>query len=372
MRFKSLCRWALPIAAAAILAGPSASQEAGAARYALLKGTPGVSAEALRDAIDPLFGEGSEENVGDTQALIVLHRGEIVAERYGPGYGPESRFHGWSIAKTVTGLLMGLMVSDGRLALDDPAPVAAWRQPGDPRAAITLRELMQMRSGLQNAEVWAPARHSDPLEMLAGEGAADQAAFAIAKPLVHPHGRRFAYSTATSMILAGILGETLAPGGDAAARHAAMTRFIAARFAGPLGLERFAAEYDARGTMIGGLLMHMSARDYAKIGELIRLRGRAGGRQLVSDKWFDFMLAPSPANAAYGGQIWLNRASEQTMLFPGEARADIAGAVGNRGQFLLVSPAQGLTIVRLGNSGADEVPALRRALAGLARRFPIG
>jgi len=372
MRFKSLCRWGLPLAAAAALAGPSASQEAGAARYAVLKGVPGLTADALRSAVDPLFGQPDAENVGETQALLILHRGEVVAERYAPGYGPESRFHGWSIARTVTGLLMGLMVSDGRLALDDPAPVTAWRQPGDPRAAITLRELMQMRSGLQNAEVWEPARRSDPLEMLVGEGAADQAAFAIGKPLVHPHGRRFADSTATSMILAGILGETLAPGGDAAARHAAMTRFIAARFTGPLGLDRFVAEYDARGTMIGGLLMHMSARDYARIGELIRLRGRADGRQIVSDKWFDFMLAPSPANPAYGGQIWLNRASGETMLFPGEARPDIVGAVGNRGQFLLVSPAQGLTIVRLGNTGADELPALRRALAGLARRFPAG
>jgi len=371
MRFKLLCRWALSLSACVALAGPSVSQESGAARYAVLKATPGVSADALRAAVDPLFGTG-DEALGETRALIILHRGEVVAERYAPGYGPQSRFHGWSIAKTVTGLLVGLMVSDGRLALDDPAPVAAWRQSGDPRGAITLRELMQMRSGLQNAEIWRPAPRSDPLDMLVGEGAADQAAFAAGKPLVHAPGKRFAYSSATSMILSGILGEALAPGGDAAARHAAMMRFIAARFAGPLGLERFVAEYDARGTMIGGALMHMSARDYARIGELIRLRGRTNGRQVVSDRWFDFMLAPSPANAAYGGQIWLNRASEQSMLFPGEALPGIAGAVGNRGQFLLVSPAQGLTIVRLGNSEAGEMPALRRAMARLARRFPAG
>jgi len=354
-----------------MLAGPGASQADRAASYTILKDAPGVSAQALQAAIDPLFGT-AQENIGETRALVVMRRGEIIAERYAPGYGPRSRFHGWSIAKTVTGLLVGLMVSDGRLALDDPAPVADWRQAGDPRAAITLRELMQMRSGLQNAEIWHPAPRSDPLDMLVGEGAADQAAFAAGKPLVHPHGARFAYSSATSMLLSGIVGETLAPGGDAAARHAAMTRFIAARFAGPLGLERFVAEYDARGTLIGGLLMHMSARDYARIGELIRLRGRVGGRQVVSDRWFDFMLAPSPANPAYGGQIWLNRASDVTMLFPGEARPDIAGAVGNRGQFLLVSPAQGLTIVRLGNTGAAEMPALRRAMARLVRRFPVG
>lgn len=372
MGFKSLCRWGLSLAACALLAGPSVSQEDGAARYAVLKAAPGVTADALRAAIDPLFNEGGEADVGETRALLVLHRGQVVAERYAPGYGPDSRFQSWSIAKTVTGLLIGLMVSDGRLALDDPAPVPDWRQTGDPRGAITLRQLMQMRSGLQNAEIWRPAPRSDPLDMLVGEGAGDQAAFAMGKPLVDPPGRQFAYSSATSMILSGILGETLAPGGDAAARHAAMARFIAARFTGPLQLGSFVAEYDARGTLIGGLLMHMTARDYAKIGELIRLRGRANGRQVVSDRWFDFMLAPSPANPAYGGQIWLNRASGHSALFPGEARPDIVGATGNRGQYLLVSPAQGLTIVRLGNSGPGEIAALQHAMARLVRRLPAG
>ncbi len=367
---KAAFRWAVVASVTALLAGASASQDVPARRYAVLKDSDGVSALALREAIDPFFDETADPASGETRALIVMRGGEIVAERYAPGYGPDSRMLSWSIAKTVTGLLVGIMVSDGRLALDDPAPVAAWRQPGDPRAAITLRELLQMRSGLQNLEAWTPGGQSDALEMVTGEGARDQAVFAAAKPLVDPPGQRFAYSSATSMILAGIVTDQLAPGGNPQQRRDAMARFLAARFSGPLGLTGFAPEYDERGTLQGAAFLHMTARDYAALGELIRHRGHANGRQLVSDKWFDFMTAPSPVNPAYGAQLWLNRASGESQLFPGQASARIMAAIGHRGQYVLVSPTQQLVIVRLGNSRDEELESLRDALAKLVRRFP--
>lgn len=371
MKIKTLCGWVAVLASCALLASGSASQEVPANRYAVLKDSPGVSSLVLREVIDPLFDTTSEPALGETRALIVMKDGKVVAERYAPGYGPQSRLHGWSIAKTVTGLLVGILVSDGRLALDDPAPVPAWHQPGDPRAAITLRELLQMRSGLQNREYWLTADRSDALDMMVGEGARDQAAYAAAKPLVYRPGERFAYSTATSMILAGIVADQLAGGAsDPQARRAATARFLAARFSGPLALGGFVAEYDEAGTLQGGVMMHMTARDFAKVGELIRLRGRAGGRQLVSDKWFDFMLAPSPANAGYGGQIWLNRASDTNALFPGKALPSVVAALGLRGQYLLVSPRQGLTIVRIGVTYDEDLPALSEAMARLVRRFP--
>jgi CubicO group peptidase (beta-lactamase class C family) len=370
MKIKMLCRWLGVAGASTLLAAASASQDMPARRYAVLEDTPGLSALSLREAIDPLFDADADPALGETRALIVMHRGEVVAERYATGYGPDSRFLSWSMAKTVTGLLVGIMVSDGRLALDDPAPIAAWRQAGDPRGAITLRHLLQMRSGLRNAEVWQPAARSDALDMLVGDGARDQAAFAVAKPLVAPPGETFAYSSATSMILAGILADQLAPGGNAQARRDAMARFLAARFSGPLGLTGFLPEYDERGTLQGAAMMHMTARDYARIGELIRRRGLVDGRPVIAGKWFDEMLAPSPANPAYGAQIWINRAGGTSRLFPGMASPRLVGAVGHRGQFMLVSPDQELVVVRLGNSRDEEVAPLAEALARLVRRFP--
>ncbi len=370
MKIKTLRHAVLLAAGCALLAGSGSSQQVRTNDYVLLSDSPGLSTLALRDAIEPLFTGDGDADPGETRALIVMRGGKVIAERYGPGFGPQSRLLSWSLAKTVTGLIAGIMVSDGRLALDDPAPIPAWRQPGDPRAAITLRELLQMRSGLQNLEYWSPSPRSDALDMMVGDGAADQRAFAVAKPLVEEPGKTFNYSTATSMIVAGILTDQLTASPDPKVRRDTMARFLAARFAGPLGLTGFVPEFDESGTFHGGAMMHMTARDYARIGELIRRRGNIDGHQLVEERWFDFMLAPSPANAAYAGHIWLNRTGEHSALFPDIARRDLIGAAGNRGQFILISPAQKLTIIRLGNTREDQMPALRSALARLIRQVP--
>lgn len=366
MKIKSLSLFGAGALALVALAGHAISQEAPAPEgFTALPGDGALSPDRLRALTDPFFDPEQEPATGETRALLILRDGKIVAERYAPGYGPNTRMLGWSVSKTITALLVGIMVGDGRLALDDPAPVAAWRQPGDPRAAITLRQLMQMRSGLAHVELAEPRERADSLRMLVGPGAPDQAGYAQAKPLIDQPGEVFRYSTATSMVLSGIVTDRLTPLKAPQARRDAMAAFIAARLAGPLGLDSLFAEYDEAGTMLGGAMIHMTARDYAKIGELLRLRGRAGDRQLVPERWIDFMTASSPANPAYGGQLWLNRGGGPSELFPGEASARIFGAVGYRGQYVLVSRAARLTVVRLGSSTEEDVPELRHALARL-------
>lgn len=369
MKIKSLSLCAAGACAALALAAHALSQEAASGPgLSAFSGSPSLSRARLVAATDPFFDVAASPSMGETRALLVLQDGKIVAERYAPGYGPDSRFLSWSLGKTVTGLLVGIMVGDGRLALDDPAPVAAWRQPGDPRASITLRHLMQMRSGLAHVELSEPREKADSLRMLVGPGAPDQAGYAEAKPLLEgPPGSRFKYSSATTMILSGIVTGALTPVRDPEERRAAMAQFIQARLAGPLGLKSLFAEYDESGTMLGGAMMHMSARDYARIGELLRNHGRVGEVQLVPERWIDFMTSPSPANAAYGGQLWLNRGGSPTELFPGEASPSIYAAVGYRGQYIIVAPRSRLTIVRLGVTNERDLPELRHALARLVR-----
>ena len=364
MKIKSLCLILVGTAAMLALGGHALSQGAAPpSGYVVLR----PEAALLKDAIDPLFDGATGPAIGETRALLVLRDGQVIAERYAPGFGPDTRMLSWSLAKTVTGMLVGIMEGDGRVALDDPAPVAAWRQPGDPRAAITLRELMQMRSGLAHVEQAPDKEKSDSLRMLVGPGAPDQAGYAEAKPLVHPAGSTFVYSSATTMILSSIATNLLTQSRDSEVRREAMTQFIKTRLAGPVGLSSLVAEYDESGTMLGGAMMHMTARDYARIGELLRNRGRVGERQIVPEQWIDFMTSPSPANAAYGGQLWLNRPGRPSDLFPGEAPASIFGAVGYRGQFVIVSPAQRLTIVRLGVTNEEDMPALRHVMARLVQ-----
>ncbi|WP_242125782.1 serine hydrolase [Sphingobium sp. Sx8-8] len=333
-----------------------------------IAGDADVDAAALRAAIDPLF----DGKAGETRALIVMHDGEMVAERYAPGFGPRTKLLSWSIGKSVTAVLIGLMVADGRLALDSPVPVPAWSQPGDPRGRITLRQLLAMTSGLDHAEDSEPLAQADTVRMLFTDGAQNMGAFAEAKPLAHRPGSVFSYSTGNSMILTDLMTRMLTSSDDPDVRRRAMQMFVDGRLKIPARLQSLTVEYDAAGTMIGGSFLHMTARDYARFGELLRNQGRGvAGHQIVPEKWIDYMRTPSPRNAAYGAHLWLNRDSGESALMPGRAPGSLFGCVGHDGQYILVSPAQRLTVVRLGMSPAkEEREAVKDALAKLVGLFP--
>ena len=328
-----------------------------------------VGEAALRAAIDPLFDDAA---MGDTRALLVMRDGEIIAERYAPGFGPDTKLLSWSIAESVTAVLVGLMVADGRLAIDAPVPVAAWSQPGDPRGKITLRQLLQMTSGLDHVEDGEPITSGDTVRMLLTDGAQDMRAYAEAKPLAHAPGAHFAYSTGSSIILSDLMTRMLTNSSDPDVRRRAMAMFIDGRLKAPGKLSSLTPEYDAAGTMIGGSMMHMTARDYGRFGELLRRQGRGPtGHQILPEKWVDFMRTPSTRNPAYGAHLWLNREGSESALMPGLAPTSLFGCVGHNGQYILVSPSQRLTVVRIGMSPQKEQrTAVKTALARVIGLFP--
>lgn len=328
---------------------------------------PGDLNPPSRILINELF--DNREAMGETRALIILRNGEPIYEAYGPGYGPDNKLISWSMAKSVTAVLIGILVSDGRLVLDDPAPVPAWQRPGDPRGTITLRHLLNMASGLEHVEEAPNAWEADTVAMLFGDGAQNMAGFAEAKPPVAAPGEQFVYSTATSVILSDIIARALTESEVPEVRREAVRNFIDGRLSGPLGMRSLTPEFDAHGTMIGGSVMHATARDFAKFGEFLRRRGETpDGRRLVPERWIDFMLTPSPANAGYGGHIWLNRRQPgvESALWADRGPEDLFACIGHQGQFIIVSPGAGLTIVRLGISTDDEqLPAVRDTLRRL-------
>ncbi|WP_411340961.1 serine hydrolase [Sphingopyxis sp. J-6] len=321
---------------------------------------------AIKARADALFVDA--EDVGETRALYVLRDGEPIYERYGAGFGPDSKLISWSMAKSITAVLTGFLVSDGQLSLDGPAPVAAWQRSGDPRGAITLKHLLHMSSGLEHIENGDPVWDGDTVAMLFGGGAGDMAAFAEAKPAAAQPGEVFNYSSATSVILADILADTLTPSQNPAARRDAVREFIQGRLAEPLGMTSLTPEFDAKGTMIGGSIMHATARDYARFGEFLRNHGVVNGQRLLPETWMNFMLSPSANDAGYGGHIWLNRrrpAGADAALWPDRGPNDLFACIGHQGQYIIVSPSQRVTIVRLGVTRDDQFPALRRHLADL-------
>ncbi|WP_240624537.1 serine hydrolase domain-containing protein [Aurantiacibacter odishensis] len=330
---------------------------------------PGVPRERLARAVDDLF---TAEDIGETRALLVLQGGEIVAERYGEGYDADIRHTGWSMSKSVTAVLLGMMVADGRLRLDDPAPVPHWQRPGDPRSGVTLRHLLQMRSGLRHTEGGDPPYESSEVRMLFLDGRDNMSGWAEAQPLEHEPGTTFRYSTASSVILSDIATDTVAEGESADARQRAMAEYVDARLAVPLGMDSLVGEYDAQGTLVGGSHFWATARDWAKFGEFLRNYGSVRGAQIVPRGWIEFMRRPSPAAPDYGAQLWLNQPSgeERDVLFGGALGEDIFAAVGHLGQYIVVSPERRLTVVRLGKTDDENRDRLVEELEDIVALYP--
>lgn len=332
----------------------------------------GAPRDQLAREIDDLF---TMDGLGETRAVVVMADGAIAAERYAPGYDKDTRFISWSMAKTVTGVLIGMLVADGLLGLDEPAPESQWQRPGDPRSEITLRHLLQMRSGLRHVESGDPPYESSEVRMLFLDGRDDMARWAREQPLAHEPGAQFVYSSNTSVILADIATNALTDSRDPATRARAMRGYLQERLFAPLGMASMVPEFDASGTLIGGSLMHATARDWAKLGEFLRRKGRApDGAQLVPQRWVEAMLTPSPRSPQYGFQIWLNRpipgSDGRHPLFPDRAPESLFALIGHMGQYVLVSPEQRVTLVRLGHSDAEQRPPMLQQAADVLALYP--
>lgn len=329
----------------------------------------GAPTEQLARQIDEVF---NTPDTGETRAVVVMHAGEIAAERYALGYDADTRFISWSMAKTVTSVMIGMLVADGRLRLDNSPPLPRWQRPGDPRGEITLRQLLQMRSGLRHTEAGDPPYESAEVRMLFLDGRDDMADWASAQPLEAEPGAKFEYSSNTTVILADIAARVLTDSKDPDARRQAVGDYLQTRLFGPLGMDSMVPEYDASGTLIGGSLIHGTARDWAKFGEFLRHGGSVRGAQLIPRKWIDFMKTPSPRAEFYGAQTWLNRESglDRDEHVPDRGLDTMFAAVGHMGQYVLVSPEQKLTVVRLGHSDREERGAMLAQLFDVVELYP--
>jgi CubicO group peptidase (beta-lactamase class C family) len=348
---------------------PAATTELSKAALAAVDAKPGVSRERLARRIDSLF---NDTKAGETRALLVLRDGRIVAERYAEGYTAQTRLPGWSMSKTITAIMIGMLVSDGRLRLDDAAPVPAWQRPGDPRGGITLRQLLQMQSGLRHSEIGDPRYESDQVRMLFLDGRDHMADYAEAQPLEAEPGEKFEYSSATTVILADLATRSLTANPDPAQRRMVAGDYLRTRVLEPLGMRSAVPEFDAAGTFIGSSTVLAPARDWANLGEFLRGGGQVDGAQILPESWIQFMTSASPANPGYGAQLWLNRpqVTKRDVLFVGRGSTNIYAALGHQGQYVVVSPDQRLTIVRLGKSSREEQILVRDHLAAIIKLFP--
>ncbi len=361
--------------AAMVLAGCAAEPPAKPAGpgFTMIVDDASVSKNKLADTIAPFF---EDPALSETRALVVMQGGRVVAERYAPGYGPDTKLISWSMAKSVTATLVGMMVADGRLALDEPAIVPEWQTPRDGRAKITLRHLLHMSAGLDHTEMAEDGVEifdADTPRMLFLDGRENVARYAETRPLEAVPGKKFEYSTATTHILADIMTRSLTQSRDPVERRDAMLEYARGRLFEPLGMTSATPEFDRNGTMLGGSMIHATARDWAKFGEFLRNNGSVRAAQMMPTSWIRFMKTQSKNDKSYGAHIWLNRKRNEgrdQVLFPGKAPSDVFAALGHLGQFVVVSPQHRLTIVRLGNTADDQLDPINDQLAKLISVFP--
>ncbi len=323
----------------------------------------GVDMKKLQAVVDDAFAEPDPERLRRTRAVVVVHQGRIVAERYAPGIGPDTPLHGWSMTKSVMGTLTGALVRQGRLALHDPVDI--WRQTDDPRSAITLDHLLRMTDGL----AWRENYVSPFSEVLAlSWGRDDMAAFAAERPLAHPPGSHWNYSSATTTILARALRAALDD--DANAYFAFPRRALFE----PLGMTTAVIEPDAAGTFGGATFMYATARDWARWGLLLLSDGVWNGKRILPEGWVAYLTRPTPQSTdhIYGAHFWLkvppsyyNRDGERPAL-----PKDAFFAVGHWGQIVTIIPSRDLVVVRLGLSMHSWSWDQERFLANLLQALP--
>lgn len=298
---------------------------------------------ALNTLLDRAFDEPVPGRPRRTQAAVILHRGRIVAERYAPGITEETPLLGWSMTKSVMNALAGIMVRQGRLALDSAVPMPSWRSPGDPRGAITLAQMLHMESGLRFDDNPGDIR-SDVVRMLLAEK--DMAAFADGLGLEATPGSRWHYASGTSVLLARAMRNAMND-------DSAYVRFPREALFDRIGMRTAVLETDASGTWVGSSLMYASARDWARFGQLYLNDGAWNGERILPEGWVRFTATPAPHDPTrgYGAHFWLPRGDSARGRAP--LPEGTLQAAGHEGQFVTIVPSHQAVIVRLGKTRYD-------------------
>jgi CubicO group peptidase (beta-lactamase class C family) len=304
-------------------------------------GDAGLLNAVVEGAFDSRFGEGV-----NTTAVLVLQADRIVAEAYAEGFGVDTPQRTWSVAKSLAGTIIGAAVHRGEADLNAPAAIADWSREGDPRAAITLDQLMRMASGLTSDTA---GNRTDAL-YFGGVGIDEQV---TGWPLIAPPGTRYRYANNDTLLAVMAIAPTFEG-------HAPAELFRR------LGMYDTWAETDWRGNYMLSSQVWTTARDLARFGQLYLDDGVVDGERILPVGWRDYVSRPSgpqPAGAqGYGATFWLFNRTEGVP-------ADAISANGNRGQYVIIVPSRDIVIVRRGEDPAgnrfDFVAFTRDVLAAL-------
>ena len=289
--------------------------------------------------------QANQNQFRGTRAVVVVYKGRIIAEKYAPGFTKDTPLMGWSITKSITNALVGIMVGEGKLRLDDPAPVAEWSGPGDPRGAITLDQMLRMSSGLDYVEDYVDVLSDTPFMLF---GTLDAAGFTSAKPLDVEPDSRWRYISGSPNLVCRIIREAL---------NGSLSRYFEfprRKLFDRIGMQSAVIEPDAAGTFVGSSFSYATARDWARFGLLYLQDGVWEGERIFPEGWVTYSTTPIPKApiGQYGAYWWLNAGNpvgSSNRRYP-TLPADLYSADGYEGQFVILIPSRDVVLVRLGLS----------------------
>lgn len=277
------------------------------------------------------------DSIKKTRSVLVIYKDQIIAEKYDTGFDKSSKILGWSMTKSITSTIYGILQAQGKLNINDWAPIPSWK--ADERASITISDLLHMNSGLEWEEDYE--KISDVTKMLFL--AKDMAKIQENKKLVGKTNEIWNYSSGTSNLLSGILRTYFNSDQE-------YLDFWYTDLIDKIGMNSMLIEADLSGNYVGSSYGWATPRDWGKFGLLYLHKGNWNGEQLFDESWANYVSTPTnTSNGEYGGHFWLNAGG----VYPDVPR-DLYSANGYQGQYVFIIPSKDLVIVRMGLSEGEE------------------
>jgi len=302
----------------------------------------GVNMVNLTKVVERAFSEPDVEKPRWTRAIVVVYRGKIIAESYAPDITKDTAHIGWSMSKSVTSALIGILIGQDKLSLDKRAPIEEWSTAGDRRRRITLKNLLQMSSGLGFIGS-SSASVNDTSKMLFD--VKDAGRYATGISLAHEPGH-WEYANGNTVILNEIIQRTLGNEKNSVFPRKALFNKI--------GMRSAVINLDPSGAHIGSVFMYASARDWARFGLLYLNDGVWEGERILPKDWVAFTLTPissfTKESGGYGAQFWTNKPYDEKngkLKWPA-VPIDAFYLGGHQGQYVVIIPSRQLIVVRLG------------------------
>ena len=294
-----------------------------------------INDELLTKTVNEAFEEKNPAEIMRTRAVVVLHNGNIIAEKYAPNFTENTPLIGWSMTKSVTSAMVGLLVKDKKLDIYKPAPIDEWKN--DDRNKITIDHLLRMSSGLDFDENYtSPGDATTMLFRVKGAGA-----YAIKSKIKAEPDKIWSYSSGTSNILQELMRRQFNS-------HSEYLAFPHLRLFQKLGMKSAVLEPDASGTYVGSSFMFATARDWAKFGQLYLQDGVWKNERLLPEGWVKYSATETPkSDGDYAAHFWINHTDKD---FPQDAFM----ALGFESQSVTIIPSKQLVIVRLGCTPKDN------------------